>query len=113
MTDFAALATESHEYTAQGAIELLEQTIDWHLASWRLVGPKSSIGDEKGAFIFHDAEAPMMLFCTHISGPWGTPFLDKVTPLHLSLLNKTCPAVYRPETLNKGRDPIVRPGQTR
>ena len=113
VTDFAALATETHEYTAQGAIDLLEQTIDWHLASWRLVGPKSSLSDDKGAFIFHDAEAPMMLFCTHILGPWGTPFLEKVTPLHLSLLNKSCPAVYRPETLNKGRDPIVRPDQTR
>ena len=108
VTDFARLATPSHEYTARGRLDLSPLRPDWYVASWRLDAALNEAETKEDAFVYHDDKKPNLLFCGHISGNWHNGLLERTPALNLALQGKSCPAVYRPEALHNKKPPIVR-----
>jgi hypothetical protein len=52
-------------------------------------------------------KTPLLLTCSHIRGFWDALSFEKYTALHLSLLNKACPAFYHYDQLKTKDHPIV------
>lgn len=129
--DHFMVSTKKYDFTGHGFLNLKSQALNWHVASWEtteLVGnsvlSKSSQDDKSKLAaadeIQNDKQAgdnkkideqviktPLLLTCSHIRGFWDALSFEKYTALHLSLLNKACPAFYHYDQLKTKDHPIV------
>ncbi len=132
--DHFMISTKKHDFTGHGILNLKNHNLNWHVASWETTElpentpleqriekggyedkkdkvsssaknqAKDAIEPKSGELI----KAPILLTCTHIDGVWGELVFNKYTALHLSLLNKACPAFYHFDPLKTKEHPIVR-----
>lgn len=110
MADYAFLNTSENKFTGKGRFDLQNGVIDWHVASWPLLSLDKSDKNTKQNLdpsIISSTGGPALLMCSHFLGDWERPLLNKYTVLHLSLLNKGCPALYKPQQLKRHDETIV------
>ena len=117
--DHFMISTSERDFTGNGFLNLKTNHTNWNIAAWdksdlpgsheensnSLEGAKngaSSNGSKK-----EDVSTPILLTCSHITGPLDHLTFEKFTALHLSLLNKACPAFYHFDQLKTKDSPIV------
>ena len=129
--DHFMVSTKKYDFTGHGFLNLKSQALNWHVASWEtteLVGNDVSseplqndtadlpTADEKQndnqsednkKTVENVIKTPLLLTCSHIRGFWDALSFEKYTALHLSLLNKACPAFYHYDQLKTKDHPIV------
>ena len=130
--DHFMISTKSHDYTGHGFLNLKSHNLNWHIASWETTEISENSSDvdqsEKDGTSGKDnnlsssarkemlkaksnkgemTKAPILLTCSHIDGLWDQLQFEKYTALHLSLLNKACPAFYHFDPLKTKEHTIV------
>jgi|GEM_PF-6732692 len=130
--DHFMLSTKKYDFTGHGFLNLKSQALNWHIASWettKITGnselldgsqdekayPPSSENDgrdgkktnNKDKIVDHLIKTPILLTCSHVKGFWDALSFEKYTALHLSLLNRACPAFYHYDQLKTKDHPIV------
>ena len=107
-TEFFSLRAKPHEFTGNGHYNFEKKLMDWHIAAWPLpdnidaVDQATDKPDRAGEHV----APPLMISCSQISGRYGALLLETYSAMHLSLLNRGCPAVYR-RPLKKHQETIV------
>lgn len=128
--DHLLVSIENNDLTSRGFINLKSNVMDLHVASWETVTePEEDTSTSKGTDKRTQNEkqrvdphlglidttqnkiklspTPILLTCTHIYGAWSELILNKLTALHLSLLNRGCPVNYHYDPLKTKDNPIV------
>lgn len=117
--DHFMISTIGHDFTGNGFLNLKSYHTNWNIAAWdksELKDPneeKSKVSKETESEASSDGtkngivSTPILLTCSNITGPLDHLMFEKFTALHLSLLNKACPAFYHFDQLKTKDSPIV------
>lgn len=117
--DHFMISTIEHDFTGNGFLNLKSHHTNWNIAAWDKSDLKGS--NEEKSKVSKETESgtstegakneivstPILLTCSHITGPLDHLVFEKFTALHLSLLNKACPAFYHFDRLKTKDSPIV------
>ena len=117
--DHFVISTLEHDFTGNGFLNFKSLHTNWNIAAWDKSELKTS-NEEKGKVLKKTKSGtssdspkneilstPILLTCSHITGPLDHLKFEKFTALHLSLLNKACPAFYHFDQLKTKDRPIV------
>jgi hypothetical protein len=126
--DHFMVSTKNYDFTGHGFLNLKSRALNWHVASWEttqllenkeltesspdgkatLQGSSDEMKTDSKRELTDDFnKVPLLLTCSHLKGFWDALSFEKYTALHLSLLNRACPAFYHYDQLKTKDHPIV------
>lgn len=128
--DHFMISTVEYDFTGNGFLNFKSLNTNWNIATWDKSDFKSSneqkntaqetqkqnedkVQGEAESRTFSDGNkdeiisTPILLTCSHITGSLDNLEFEKFTALHLSLLNRACPAFYHFDQLKTKDTPIV------